>query len=144
MAERISSSALHRGTGEILERAIGGESFELTRHGRVVALLVPASYGPLLAAAGGTTVGEVRSVADAGLDADHAEAQAALEVAHSTGDFTFGGSSSNTGTITTTQMDPTDASHPSRRPAPEADPQRAQRQRDVILNNLGGKKTRSR
>lgn len=41
MAERVPSTALNRRSGEILTRASMGETFELTRHGMVVAIIGP-------------------------------------------------------------------------------------------------------
>ena len=45
MTERISTSDLNRRLGEILDRVKAGEVFELTRYGKVVAVLSPAPSG---------------------------------------------------------------------------------------------------
>jgi antitoxin (DNA-binding transcriptional repressor) of toxin-antitoxin stability system len=41
VAEQIPTSALNRRSGDIITRASLGESFELVRHGRIVARLLP-------------------------------------------------------------------------------------------------------
>ena len=46
MAERVPTSALNRASGELVTRASMGESFELTRHGKVVARLLPPEREP--------------------------------------------------------------------------------------------------
>lgn len=47
--ERIASSALNRSSGELIARAEAGEGFELTRHGKVVARLLPPDEKTALA-----------------------------------------------------------------------------------------------
>jgi len=127
VAERITTSALHRATGEIIERAMRGESFELTRHGRVVARLSPAE-----------------TVADVTVPVEHVKAKARgfAAAAGITTSHTGQTSSASSSAVGPMQVEVTDASHPSRRPVAETTPLTAQAQRDQILNNLGGKRSR--
>lgn len=137
MAERIPLSALHRSTGELIDRTLRGESFELTKHGRVVALLGPA----------GNVAPEpkrIRTRSSHGLDANLDESRARLEGPLTTESLTIGGTTGTSSVASASsapmQVEVTDASHPSRRPVASNTPLTAQQQRDQLLNNLGGKK----
>ena len=139
MAERISSSALNRASGDLITRASMGETFELTRHGRVIAVLGPPQGNVAPEPKRVRTKPTANSSANHGLDANLDETLATPITAQT---VTFGASSGSSSVAGPMQVEVTDASHPSRRPVQSSDPLTAQQQRDQILNNLGGKKNR--
>lgn len=119
MAERITTSELGRQPGKYVGLAMNGEAVHLTRHGKVVAIILPAEEAP-----GQVVTREpIRPTILKGKNGPIATQ-----------------ATSSSSSVADTQMIPTDASHPAKRPTQQNDAQRAQAERDRLLG--GARKNR--